>query len=40
MRHADVATTLGVYQQVIPESVRSMVEALDAELTPLDPKPN
>jgi integrase len=32
MRHANVQTTLGVYQQPIPESVRAMVEALDAEL--------
>jgi integrase len=40
MRHADVATTLGVYQQVIPESVRAMVESLDAELTPREHKPN
>jgi hypothetical protein len=32
MRHADVSTTLGVYQQVIPESVRAMVTALDGEL--------
>ena len=40
MRHSDVATTLGIYQQAIPESVRAMVEALDGELQPEESKVN
>jgi integrase len=32
LRHADIATTLGIYTQGIPESVRKTVEELDEEL--------
>ncbi len=31
-RHADIATTLGIYTQEIPESVRKTVEELDEKL--------
>jgi site-specific recombinase XerC len=33
LRHADAQTTIGVYQQEIPASVRGLVEKWDAELT-------
>jgi len=32
LRHANASTTLGVYTQEIPESVRETVEALDRKL--------
>ena len=32
LRHADIATTLGIYTQEIPESVRKTVEELDEKL--------
>jgi integrase len=35
LRHATPVTTMGVYVQEIPESVRTAVEALDAKLTVL-----
>jgi hypothetical protein len=32
LRHKDILTTLNVYTQPIPESVKRSVEALDSEL--------
>jgi integrase len=32
LRHADIVTTLGIYTQEIPESVRKTVEELDEKL--------
>ena len=36
LRHADAATTLGIYMQSIPDSVAEAVEALDRELSEVD----
>ena len=37
LRHADAATTLGLYMQSIPDSVAAAVEALDRELAKAGP---
>jgi integrase len=34
MRHADAATTFGVYVQEIPETVKAMLEAFEQEIAP------
>ena len=39
LRHSTPVTTLGVYVQEIPESVRAAVEALDAQLFAPAPAP-
>ena len=36
LRHADAATTLGIYMQSIPDSVAEAVGALDRELSEVD----